>query len=102
MLPVSALAGAESTMPALFLLLRILGVLLLLRVAGRFFAGLLQGLREAPSGRRVALQGDLVRDRVCNTFVPRDRALRALVAGREEHFCSTACRDQALAGTRTA
>jgi len=102
MLPVSALAGADSTMPALFLLLRILGVLLLLRLAGRFFAGLLQGLREAPSGRRVALQGELVRDRICNTFVPRDRALRALVAGREEHFCSTACRDRALAGTRTA
>jgi hypothetical protein len=102
MLPVSAPAGADLIMPALSLLLRILGVLLLLRLAGRFFAGLLQGLRETPPGRRAALQGDLVRDRICNTFVPRDRALRALVAGREEHFCSSACRDQALAGTRTA
>jgi hypothetical protein len=40
---------------------------------------------------------DLVRDRICNTFVPRSRALPAVVAGREEHFCSTACRDRALA-----
>lgn len=89
-------------MPALVLLLRILGVLLLIRLAGRFVAGLLQGLREPPRGRGSALQGDLVRDRICNTFIPRDRALRALVAGREEHFCSAACRDRALAGTRTA
>jgi hypothetical protein len=38
----------------------------------------------------------LVRDRVCNTFLPRERALVAVVDGREEHFCSTACRDRAL------
>lgn len=89
-------------MPALLLLLRILGLLLLLRLAGRFVAGLIRGLRDDPPGRKQAAQGDLVRDRICNTFVPRDRALRALVAGREEHFCSTVCRDRALAGTRTA
>ncbi len=39
---------------------------------------------------------DLVRDRICNTFLPRDRAVRAMVSGREEHFCSEACRDRAL------
>ena len=39
---------------------------------------------------------DLVRDRICNTFVPRARALPAVVGGREEHFCSAACRDRAL------
>lgn len=89
-------------MPALLLLLRILGVLLLLRLAGRFVAGLLQGLREPPTARPQVRQGDLVRDRTCNTFLPRERALRAMVAGREEHFCSAACRDRALAGTRTA
>jgi hypothetical protein len=37
-----------------------------------------------------------VRDRVCNTFLPRERAIHAVVNGHEEHFCSTACRDQAL------
>lgn len=89
-------------MPALFLLLRILGILLLVRLAGRFVAGLIRGLRDDPPGRRGARQGELVRDRICNTFVLRDRALRATVAGREEHFCSAACRDRALAGTRTA
>jgi len=40
---------------------------------------------------------DLVRDRICNTYVPRSHALTAKVAGREEHFCSEACRDRARA-----
>jgi hypothetical protein len=77
-------------MTPLGILLRVLAVLFLLRVAVRFVANLLVGLREdAP--------GSLVRDRVCNTFVPRERALRARVGGREEHFCSAACRDRARA-----
>jgi hypothetical protein len=38
----------------------------------------------------------MVRDRVCDTFLPRSRALVATVAGREQHFCSPACRDRAL------
>jgi hypothetical protein len=45
---------------------------------------------------------DLVLDRVCNTYVPRSRALRTRVAGREETFCSAACRDQALAAVTRA
>lgn len=38
---------------------------------------------------------DLVLDAVCNTYVPRDRALRAMVGGREQHFCSPECRAKA-------
>jgi hypothetical protein len=74
------------------LVLRILAVLLLLRLAFRFVGGIIRGYRgEGP------LRGqEMVRDRVCNTFLPRERALRALVDGREEHFCSPACRDRAL------
>ena len=45
----------------------------------------------------VADQGPMVRDRVCNTFLPRSRAIR-LENGSEEHFfCSTTCRDRFLA-----
>ena len=40
---------------------------------------------------------DLVHDRICNTHVPRSRALTAKVGDREEHFCSEACRDRARA-----
>ncbi len=52
-----------------------------------------EGARRPASGRTE----DLVHDRICNTYVPRSRALAAKVAGREEHFCSEACRDKARA-----
>jgi len=45
---------------------------------------------------------DLVLDRVCHTHVPRSGAVVARVAGREEHFCSAACRDKALAAVARA
>jgi len=69
--------------------------LFLVRIAFRFIAGVVQGLREP--ARKDPREVDMVRDRVCNTFLPRERALTAIVGGREMHFCSTACRDRALA-----
>jgi hypothetical protein len=74
---------------------RFLIALFLVRIGLRFVAGLIQGLREPrPAG---PLGVEMVRDRVCNTFLPRERAVTALVGGREMHFCSAACRDRALA-----
>ena len=84
-------------------LLRILLVLLVIRLVGRFVMAAVRGYRgevAAPAaGPRLASR-ELVRDRVCNTFVARDRALVATVGGEEEHFCSAACRDLALSGAR--
>ena len=80
-------------MSPLGILLRILVALFLLRLLVRFVANVFVGLRPDPAPATPTL----VRDRVCNTFVRRDRALRATVGGREEHFCSAACRDRALA-----
>ena len=74
--------------PVLVAVLRVLMVLFLVRPGLRLFAA-------ARRPRRAATAADLVRDRVCNTFVPRDRALVGTVAGRTEHFCSAACRDRA-------
>ena len=85
---------------ALFVgLLRILLVLLFIRLIGRFVMAAIRGYRgevsagppRAPIGSR-----DLVRDRICNTFVARDRAVVATIGGETESFCSTACRDAAL------
>jgi len=45
---------------------------------------------------------DLVLDHVCHTYVPRSRAISAGVSGREEWFCSAACRDKALAAVTRA
>jgi hypothetical protein len=76
------------------LLIRILAALLLLRLAFRFVANVIKGLQEPP---RPEAPASLVRDRICNTFLPRDRAIEAVVTGKLEHFCSVACRDQAMA-----
>lgn len=81
-------------MAGVALLIRILAVLLLARLAFRFVANVIKGLREPEPP---AAPAPLVRDRICNTFLPRDRAIEAVVTGRREHFCSAACRDQALA-----
>jgi hypothetical protein len=77
-------------MSGLGILLRILAVLFVLRLAVRFVANVLVGLKREATP-------ELVRDRVCNTFLPRERALTVVVDGREEHFCSAACRDRARA-----
>ena len=84
-------------------LLRILLVLLVVRLVGRFVMAAIEGYRGqvgAPAaGPRLAAR-ELVRDRVCNTFLPRERALAATVSGEVEYFCSAACRDLALSGAR--
>jgi hypothetical protein len=78
-------------------ILRLLGLLLLLRLLFRFVGAVVRGYREADDREAASTRSrELVRDRVCNTFLPRDRALSAMVRGHEEHFCSAACRDQAL------
>jgi hypothetical protein len=82
-----------------FLVLRIVGLLLIVRMVLRALAGVSRGTippRDAGSRPGTKAVADLVRDRMCNTFLPRDRAVRATVSGREEHFCSEACRDRAL------
>ena len=53
--------------------------------------------RGRSNGPRRPGDAELVLDRVCNTFIPRATALKARVGGREESFCSPACRDRALA-----
>jgi hypothetical protein len=77
-------------------LFRLLVLLFLLRLLFRFVGAIVRGYREADARAAPPRERELVRDRVCNTFLPRDRALTAVVRGQEEHFCSTACRDRAL------
>lgn len=81
-------------------LLRFLLVLVVVRFVGRLIAHAVRRATSPSPTRRPAEAPPqaaevLVRDRVCNTFVPKSRALRAVVAGQEEYFCSAACRDRA-------
>jgi YHS domain-containing protein len=48
--------------------------------------------RGRSHGGPPALDGSLVRDRVCQTFVPRSRALVVRDDDGEHFFCSDACR----------
>lgn len=73
-------------------LVRVVIVLMAVRLVLRFIAAVVQGYQGAP--RREAAT-DMVRDLVCDTFLPRSRALVAVVDGREQHFCSAKCRDRA-------
>jgi uncharacterized protein len=78
----------------LSLLFRIVLVLFVVRLSLRAAVSLFAPRRTppVPGGSSV----DLVRDRVCNTFLPRSRAITATIAGHEEHFCSSACAQRAL------
>lgn len=78
-------------MGLLGVILRVVLVLFLVRLSLRAAVQLF-GPRRAP----VPSEVDLVRDRVCNTFLPRGRAIRTIIHGREEHFCSAACAQRAL------
>jgi hypothetical protein len=77
---------------------------LVVRTVARAFApGPARSRATAPPPRaQVRAPEDLVLDRVCRTHVPRSRALVARVEGREEHFCSPACRDKARAAVARA
>ena len=72
----------------------------------RRFAGLFDpaaaGRRANPGGnrRRGVRDGvtELVRDKVCNTFLPKSKALELTAAGEIRYFCSMECRSAFLAG----
>ncbi len=85
------------------LIVRLLLILVALRLIVQFVGGLLRGLQgPLPPVRRAGrtsteIATDLVRDPICNTFVPRTAALAGRLDGRDVYFCSAACRDKALA-----
>ena len=76
-------------------IVRFLIVLFFLRLVVHAVAAVLKSLKPRPA--RPAADAELVRDRMCNTYLPRRAALVARVGGREESFCSAGCRDRALA-----
>ena len=55
-------------------------------------------VRDASAAARSARAGALVRDRVCNTFLPRERAIELSGSGQTHYFCSEDCRTRFLSG----
>lgn len=68
----------------------------------RMLAGARAGAdRQRKSARPAGASTELVRDRVCNTFIPRSRALSLMEGDRTHYFCSEKCRSRHKAGTTT-
>jgi uncharacterized protein len=93
-------------MRALVFLVELLFWLMVIRLVLR---GLARLFGEAPTRPQAGAAPppprqieDLVQDPVCRTYVPRSRAVSARLGGREQHFCSPACRDKALAAVARA
>ena len=85
-------------MSFLITFLRVVLILFLVRLLLRGVAAIFRPARPSPTPEALRKGDELVRDRVCNTFLPRERAIRAVIEGREEFFCSDECRKRAQAG----
>lgn len=79
-------------------LLGVVGFLLFRRVIRHISDSMApkSGARSAV-GRNRDSGAQLVRDRVCNTFIPRTRAIECEIAGQTHFFCSQECRTRFLA-----
>lgn len=75
-------------------LLQFLLLLLVVRLIGRAVARFVASRRPAPPAPSLQAT-DLVLDRVCGTYLPKERAVVAMIEGREQHFCSRECRAKA-------
>ena len=53
---------------------------------------------QVPGRDRLGRSVSMVRDRVCNTFLPESSALVSTIAGEKHYFCSDRCRSKFLAG----
>ncbi len=49
---------------------------------------------ETPGGRRVIDAGDMVKDPVCNTYIPAENAIKEDIGDKTYYFCSPECRDK--------
>lgn len=68
---------------------------LLLGVTGR------QRTRPATRSGNRPVAGRMVRDRMCQTFLPEADALRLEQGGHIHYFCSSTCRELFLAGKKS-
>ena len=83
----------------LFKLLFIAGIIYVIFVVVRLFQGIGHANRPPSDSRPKSIQGAMVKDEVCNTYISKDEAIREIVQGKERFFCSRECRDKFLRKT---
>ena len=72
-----------------------------LAVAGWWIARLIGQARRRqvpPRDRPASREGSMVRDRVCNTFLPRSRAIEHRAGDTTHYFCSEDCLQRFIDG----
>ena len=75
-------------------LLIFLAVMVVYRAVRRLFLPSPERGEERGGDREVIHKGDMVRDPVCGTFVPREESVSLSDRGGEYFFCSPECRDR--------
>ncbi len=62
----------------------------------RFFLGI--GKESIPSAERPTkkISGVMVKDDICQTYLPKENAIRELKGGKEYFFCSRECQNKFL------
>jgi YHS domain-containing protein len=60
----------------------------------KFFQNLVK--RTMPPQQTPRLSGMMVKDESCNTYVPKEEAIREVIDGKEYFFCSKECRKKFL------
>jgi YHS domain-containing protein len=68
-------------------------VFLILRASMTAFMAGLRGATRSP-GRGPALRDELVKDPVCETYLPRRKAIARTAAGTTRYFCSVGCAEK--------
>jgi YHS domain-containing protein len=58
----------------------------------RITRGLKQARRQAGPKAPGRVEGVMVKDEICGTYIPRDQALTEVRDGVEHYFCSEECR----------
>ncbi len=64
----------------------------------RIFFNVKRAMRPPGSRAPRRVQGEMVKDEICGTYVPRDQALVEVRGGVEHFFCSEECRRKLRAG----
>ena len=60
----------------------------------RFFKALNQGRKTPKAVKRPS--GIMVKDEICNTYLPKEDAYKEVYAGKDYYFCSPECRQKFL------
>ncbi len=95
MLPQLTIRNISSTVENMLIKLFAYALLAyIIYLIGRFFSAISRGRKQVAP--RQEISGTMVKDETCNTYLPKDEAIREMYQGQEFFFCSEECRQKFL------